>query len=359
MTLATTWAQSQASALLSRRATQVTWMHTPSFVHHVATVMRRKGVTGEDSREEQYLIDNVARYLTDHWASAERRMVLSRPALASIYSAAASLRGETLPPMLPHDLPTPRGLVLLPRPVRALFEDQELPFSALSWGPCYAAPGVPGVLLAAWTSRADDVNGSIDVLLRSSTETAKKHEALAEGLRYAAQQDEEEHVKDRMLRAARQHDRSAADARSRPSQEWTGDYFLREITPLPFGYEFRASEEEQGNHRERDQQTVSPGSPDPYGKGLTTRLLYTLWGLMEQGLLTSDLVALRPKVERKYSKKKMPYAVHAIQAPPALPSTEDLVTVSRVRAVDEQTPGMAREQFRWDLITPLGGRVVV
>lgn len=352
-----TWAPSAAAALLAQRSSQVTWMRTPYFLDYLKDYLARNDagqfITQEEGRK------SLAQGLVAQWESGER-YVLSTPAAAALFSAAATLENEVLPPTLPDDLPSEAGLVVLPRTVYGTsMRGERVGVSAFSWGPCYAAPGVPGTFLATWTHRDAEDDSRLRALRTardSMKQVAQQVEKEADYLTRTLDQDEEtpEGEREALRELVRRRKREAvATQESIARPRYSGDYELLDMQPIPFLHEFRVKPaSERGLHEEK---TTPLDWVDPDSSTLVSRLPFALWSLIEQGLLPTSPVALTPKVERKYGKKRLPHSVTAVGPPEGLES-DSLITASRVRVVRDEGISV-RDRFQWSLSTALGGRV--
>lgn len=352
------WARVASALLLPRRSAQVMWMRTPSFVDYLADFLTRheagQHVTGEDA------IISLAQTLTEPWVEGDR-YVLSMSATAALFSGARTLAADVLPPVHPDDLPSPSGLVMLPKSLPGLsMRGDRVAVSAISWGPCYAAPGTPGVFLATWTHKdADDDDHlraqrtSQGLFREKAKQTMAENRVLLQTLDNDHETPAEEKAHLRELVARRQASaRSALQVASRPAPG--GDYVLLDLQPVPLMTEYHGK---VGNGRHaHEEATTAMDAADPDASSLVTRLPYVLWGMLAGGVMRRDPIALMPKVERKFSKRSLPYSVDAVSlADPAIRG--NLVTVARTRVRDGESKTV-RNQFQWTAEMPLTARAL-
>lgn len=354
------WSQVAAAELLARRSTQVTWMRTSSFSKCIEDFLdqHEAGQHIKEAEERAHLM----RALVDHWTLGER-FVVSPAAAAAIYSAAAALDGDVLPPLMPTDLLAPSAVVVLPRSIYGSSEaGQRLGVSAFSWGPCYTSPGVEGTFQVTWTHHEAEDDSQVKALrsarrgMRQIVSQAEKEVAL---LRQTLKNDEdvseEERSALRNLLDQRQQEVTRTGRAAARLEQSGGEYLPRDMQPIPFMHEFAVR---AGAERSlREQKTTSLDAVDPDARSLVSRIPYAFWGLVEQGLLTLTTVGLTPKVERKYGRKRMASSVIAVDAPPDLVKG-NLVTATKVRVVRDGEDVAVRDGFQWDLSTPIGGRVL-
>lgn len=357
MKMPTTWASAAAAALLAQRSSQVTWMRTPYFLDYLKDYLAHNDagqfITQEEDRK------SLARGLTAQWESGER-YVLSIPAAAALFSAASTLGEEVLPPILPDDLPSESGLVLFPRTVYGTsMRGEKVGVTAFSWGPCYAAPGVPGTFLTTWTHRDAEDDSRLRALRTARSAMKQMAEQMVEEADYLARtiegdSDTPEDERAALHELVRRRKREAIATKEKAEQpRYDGEFELLDMQPIPFLHEYRVKPGSE--HQLREEKTTPLDSVDPDSSTLVSRLPFALWGLVKQGLLPLSPVPLTPRVEKKYGKKRLPHHVTAVEVPEGM-SADDLITASRVRVVREDGISV-RDGFQWGLSSAIGGRV--
>lgn len=293
-----TWAVRPAMEVLARRAQHLAWLKTAPFRSYGREWLSRHSVG--------HLVDISPDAFPDALAGQwdAPALIPARTATATLYSAAAALVDEGLPPLLPDDLPSPSGMLFLPVTLYGRHDGHDVGASVLSWGPCAGHNGRPGTFITSWV-HTDETQD--DAVARAVQESL-----LSQGNRRGVPQ-----------------------------------YLLRQATVYWYGQERDLGLSLHTSHRK---ETRALRDTDPEVDSLPYRVLCALWSMLSTGLLTTEVVTIPPRTrERLGDHETLGVGMRDGQG-------GDLITVRATRVVD---PHHDREQFVWDASTALGGRAAV
>lgn len=353
------WEKDQASLLLNRRLSQVTWMRNPMFDDYLAGYLNDSGIDAHMRGENARAVLGDA-FLTQ-WTQG-KNFVLSYRALAAIRSAAETLALEPHSPALTPDvIPAPAGLITFPRDIYALGHhdpdnDVRIATSALSWSPCYVTETIPGVLVTSWAHRDapdDDVLQSVrrqrsvtsDFTAQAVDDARRLRGVIAEDTALdLAERQRMDDLATQRLRRARQAEKTA-----RPAQ--LPDYVLGGIHPVPMGFPYAlALDGPTLPASDTITRTTTLSHLDSDARTFPVRLLLATWGLMARGILQVSEVALPKAALARHQKRSLPYQVLSLDLASET-SGQSLVTVRRNRA-DRLT------ETDWEVLPLEGGRVL-
>lgn len=365
--MAGTWGAQQATSLLGKRSSQVTWMRTFQFQAFMEEYLLESRIKDHMRGETAQAI--LSQALISQWSDG-KIFVLSAAAAAAVRSAAATMLGDSVaPPLRAENIPCPTALVAFPTDMYSLgHDDSNVPLmrgvSAMSWSPCYVAPGVEGSLVASWTHRdsSDD-----DMLIRHrdqgriAEEVARETAEAARNVRAQIARDTASDAEElrRLDEAVSQELRQARSRQRRASQavQSVPEFVLEGMAPVPIGLPFKMDGRASEAGRDRQTCTVPVGEPDPDAATFPVRLLHGLCGLMRAELLVVSAVSLPPNTKKRYAKRGLPHDVLGVDV--AFDSGgSSVVTVTKERV---ETPTMkgASRLVRWSVEPFLGGKVML
>lgn len=358
------WGQREASILLGRRLSQITWMRTFQFQQYLEQYLRETGVVRHMRGDMAQAV--LSQGLIEQWAEGQS-FIPSPSAAAALRSAVAVMTEDRLaPPLRRGDLPCHTGLLSLPGDLYGMSEIDgawvKRGVSAVSWGPCQVDATTPGVLVSSWTHRdahQDEVlmrhKGSVEQVRAVAQDAAQGVREVRSRIAQDTESDPEElqaldSLATERLQVARRMERQVES-----SQGHIPDFLLNSMDPVPLGKPYMLGQSKEEPQGDRHSETVSFDRVDPEADTLSVRLVHALWGLLSAGILHPFSLELLPKTEKKYAKKDLNHEVIGLDL--ALDVGDDsLVTVTRQRIETPTMKGSGR-MTKWGADPFIGGKV--
>lgn len=358
------WEQRQASVLLGRRSSQVTWMRTFQFQQYLEDYLRETGIVRHMRGETAQAA--LSQGLISQWAEG-LNFIASPSAGAALRSAVATMSEDRLgPPLRRGDIPSSTGIISLPGDLYGMSQVNgswvKRGISVVSWGPCEVDASTSGVLVSSWTHKDAQQDesllrhkGNVEQVRAVARDAAEASREIRSQIAQDTETDPEElRMLDDMaterLEGARRLEREVEG-----SQGHIPDFMLNSMDPVPLGKAYMLRPEEGDQQGDRQSETVPFDHVDPEGDTLPVRLAYALWGLLGAGILQASPVKLLPKTEKKFAKKSLNHHVTGLDLAMNV-GDDSLVTIIRERI---KSPALRGDQrfSKWSAEPFIGGKV--